>query len=518
MQENLVVNRLYVAVKSKIKPHWITAFVSGIIIGLLSYGYFMSNHFLTYDSMWNLYSDQNMITSGRQFLQYACGISSYYDLPWLNGLLAIFYLAVTSILVIEGLGIKSHINSVLTAGIIITFPSVISTFGYSYTVDGYMLAALLATLAFFLAERKKWGFLPGAVILGVALGIYQAFLSFTIILCVLRLLLDILDNVKIKEILIKGIKFVGMGIASYIFYLVTLNIMLKFQNVQLSGYQGVDSVGKISLSTIPVGLKAAFTNFINFARWANVLTTTESMKLAFVGLILSGVTLFCFLFISKKCYKNIGNILITAGCVIVIPFGATAVSIISPDTFYHLLLRGCWCLFFVFILALSERLTISKSELINRIKKVVVIIVSLLSIILIFEFSKMANIAGYNQNERYEKSYGLCIRILDRLEQTPGYEHGMPVAILGGMPDYPSTDITKEDLSGYFGVTGDYVIGSTEYFAEFMSHYMNITLNTIGLEEELKLVETEEFKECTKFPDENCIIRINDVWVIKLNG
>ena len=143
------------------------------------------------------------------------------------------------------------------------------------------------------------------------------------------------------------------------------------------------------------------------------------------------------------------------GCVAVIPFGATVVSIISPETFYHLILRSCWCLFFVFVLALAERLTLSTAEVFNHMKKAAMVIVTIFSMLLIFEFSKMANIAGYNQHERYEKSYSLCVRIADRLEQTEGYEHGMPVAILGGFPDYPSTAITADDLSGYFGVTGD---------------------------------------------------------------
>ena len=517
-QENLIINRLFCDLKKRSKPQWITAFVSGMIIGLLTYGYLISNHFLTYDSMWNQYSDQNMITSGRQFLQFACGISSYYDLPWLNGLLAVFYLAVTSVFVIEGFGIRSHINSALTAGMIVTFPSVISTFGYTFTVDGYMLAALLAAVAFGIADKKKWGFLPGAVLLGVSLGIYQSFLSFAIILCVLKLLLDILDQVGSKDTIGKGVRFVGMGIGAYAFYLITLNIMLKLQDKQLSGYQGSDKVQSFSVSGLPEGLKAAVDNFINFARWGNVLTTTEAMKSAFVILVLVGAVIYGSLFVSRKCYKNIWNIVIVLGCVAVIPFGATIVSIISPETFYHLLLRACWCLFFVFVLALSERLAWSKLDVFNHIKKAAVLIVTIFSVILIFEFSKMANIAGYNQHERYEKTYSLCVRIADRLEQTEGYVHGMPVAILGGFPDYPSTDITKKDLIGYFGVTGDYVAGSSEHVAAFMSHYMNITLNTVDLDIQNQLVETEDYQNCPKFPDSGCIIQIDGIWVVKLNG
>ena len=100
-------NQIYSNIKAKIRPYWVTAFVSCMVIGLLTYGYLMSNHFLTHDSMWNLYSDQNMITSGRQFLQFACGISSYYDLPWFNGLLAIFYLTSKTLNIKQSIIIKS---------------------------------------------------------------------------------------------------------------------------------------------------------------------------------------------------------------------------------------------------------------------------------------------------------------------------------------------------------------------------------------------------------------------------
>ena len=141
----------------KIKPQWRAAFFGSIIIGLMTYMYTMTNNFLTYDSMWNLYSDQDMITSGRQFLTYACGISSFYSLPWLNGVLAIFYLGIAAAIVTEGFEIKSKMGAVLVGGLLVTFPAISSTFCYMYTVDGYMLAVLFAALAFFADRQEKMG-------------------------------------------------------------------------------------------------------------------------------------------------------------------------------------------------------------------------------------------------------------------------------------------------------------------------------------------------------------------------
>ena len=52
----------------KIKPAHRYAFFSAMIVGLLTHLFAMTNNLLTVDSMWNMYSDQDMITSGRQFL------------------------------------------------------------------------------------------------------------------------------------------------------------------------------------------------------------------------------------------------------------------------------------------------------------------------------------------------------------------------------------------------------------------------------------------------------------------
>lgn len=521
MQSSACIDGYIKRIYNKIKPQWKVAFIGTILIGLLTYAYTMSSHFLTYDSMWNLYSNQDMITSGRQFLMYACGISSYYDLPWLNGLLAVFYLAVTAVVVVEGLEIQSKVGALLTGGLLVTFPSVASTFCYTYTIDGYMLAVLLAALAFLLTDRKKWGFAGGIVLLGISMGIYQAYLSFTIVLCILRLFLDLIEKDAVKEIFSKIWRYIVMGIGSYIFYVVTLKLMLKIKGSEISGYQGTDRIGSFSLRELPDGLKSAWENFINFARWSNVLTTTDIMKYAFVLVSVLAVILFLFLFIREKRYKSIVRMIMMLVLVAVIPFGATIVNILSPDTYFHLLMRHPWALFFVFAVAVCERLALDGRKIWRITKKVMVYSVCLCSVIMIFSFAVMANIVAFNMNERYEKTYATCIRILDRIEQTEGYTTGTKVAILGGYPDYnnyPATDITGEDLISYFGSNGELSVNSTEKYAEFFKHYMNATITTIPESEEINLTQTKEFLEMPKFPAKGSVGFIEDVLVIKLNG
>ena len=521
MNEKSAVEDIYLSIKSKVSRQWIVAFISCCIIGLLTYGYIMTHHFITYDSMWNLYSDQDMITSGRQFLTYACAISSYYDFPFLNGILSIFYLAVASVLIVELFQVKNGICAALISGLLVAFPSVISTFCYTFTVDGYMLAVLMVTAALLITERKKFGFVWGALLLGISLGIYQAYLAYLMVLCVIMLLLQILEERNIRKVLVKVGQYAGMGVGGYAFYIVTLNMMLAAKGQTLSGYQGSDKVNSFSLSTLPQGIVTAFKNFFAFAIRGNVITVTGVMTAAVVILVAAGMGMYAYMFISKGCVKKLWIVIIAAVLVLCIPVCGSVISVLSPETYYHTLMWTAWCVPFIFVVVLTERMSGYRKTREGIIKRTAAATVFVCSTVLIFEFAKVANVVGFNMEERYEKNYALALRIVESLEETPGYRHGEQVAILGGEPNeriFPSTDITTADLTGYFGSYGDYSLNSTEKFATFMAHYMNVTIETIDYADEVALTQTKEFLEMEYFPYSGSIRRIGDVWVVKLNG
>ncbi len=521
MEETFVVDKFIGRIKETVKPQWKAAFLGCFIIGVLTFGYTITNHFLTYDSMWNLVSDQDMITSGRQFLTYACGISTDYDLPWLNGILAIFYMSVASVIVVESLGIKSKTLAVLAGGILVTFPSMASTFCYTYTIDGYMLAVLLAAAAFLLTDRKKWGFVGGMVLLGISLGIYQAYFSFTILLCILKLLLNILEGEKIKNILIKALKYISMGVGSYIFYYVTLQIMLKIKGQQLSMYQGINNLESFSLKDIPAGVIGAIKEFFSFLRSPGALSTTNLMYLATILLIGLGVGIYLWAFVKAKLDNKGLRVLFVLLLLAATPVGVTLVYVMAPNMYFHLLMRLPWALFFVFVLALAEKNPNGEKSFLRKTKSVLSSAICILAVALISQFAITANVVSFNMEERYEKTYALCLRILDRLEQTEGYNTYEKIAFIGGGVDeslYPYTDLTSGYLKGYFGAEGVLCVNDSEKFDNFFYHYLNVTLATASQEEELMLIQTEEFKQMENFPGKNSIKKIGDIWVVKLNG
>lgn len=510
---------LWNRIKQHIKPEWKSAFFATVIAGFLMHLYPMTHHFLTYDSLWNQFSNQDMIASGRQFLMYACGISSFFDLPWVNGVLSIFYLGITAIVITEAFELKDRFFAALGGILLVSFPAIVSTFCYAYTIDGYMLALLCSALAYLVTRKYKWGFIPGIILVGFSLGVYQAYYSFTILLCILGLLKDVLTKEKTKELLGKIPAYLGMGIGGYAFYVITLKIMLALKDAEISGYQGTDKILAFSVADIPRGLFAALKSFGSFALRSNVLTANPFMTVAFVLLILAAVGIYLSLFIRRKCYRSFLKIAMVLALCICIPFGTTMVLILSPDAFFHLLMRYPWVLFFIFVPVLCQEFFREFDG--KRIAVVTAVTVSIATGIMIFSFAVNGNIAYFNLNERYEKSYAYCIRLADRLEETEGYETGDKVAVIGGFPKaeyYPSTDITAEVLEGYFGAGGDLVVNSTDKYAAFFERFLNVTITQATYEEEAAMIENAEFLEMECFPKEGCIKEIDGIYVIKING
>lgn len=499
-----------------IKNEWVKAFLGTLIIGLLTHMFALTHNFLTIDSLWNLYSDQDMISSGRQFLMYACGITSYFSLPWLNGLVAIFYLAVTSVFVVELFDLKGSVLPILAGAFLVTIPAFSSTMAYAYTIDGYMLAVLLSVLAVYLSVKFKFGFLFGILCLGLSLGIYQAYLSLTILLCIFVLLFELLTDVNFKKFLILALKFVGMGIGGYAFYVITLKLMMAVKGSAFSGYQGTDKVLSFGLPSVSSSISAVK---YNFHQAFHVLTLNPWLKGAFLLFAFLGALGFLTLLIKNKTYKCWWKLVIMALLAICIPFGTCTVSILSPDTFFHQLMLYPTVAFFIFVTAIISKM-LSETEW-KRPLNYLPAASSIVGFVLIFALMVSSNVVYFNLNERYEKTYSFCLRMADRIEACEGYHTGVTVAILGGVPDreyYPDTDITASALDQYFGVNGDFIANSSESYAEFFKHYLGVTIITQDINDDIALTETEEFKNMPKYPSDGSIGFIGDVLVVKLNG
>lgn len=512
------------------KKEYYIPFIAAVVIGLLTHMFMFVNKFPNSDAMTNFYFDQNMVTSGRWFLTVVCGISSYYDLNWIIGILSVFYLGIASVFISEFFEVRSMVGRVGISALLVTFPAVTATFAYLYTADGYMLAFLLSILAAYVTKRYKWGFIPGAVLLALAIGSYQAYLAATVLLCLLFLIRMCLTNAKLKEIWAKAWRFLCMGISGGVLYYVCLKICLSLQGKELDSYQGISEMGKVSIQTLPHMFYDAYYDFAAFAVKGNIFISNGFSLVCVVLLIMvvCATALFCYL--KTGAYKKWYNTLLILAFVALLPFGTNIIFFMSSEVTFHLLMRMQWIIYPIYAVVLLDIWSNSdfgykeSDETMHKRhgkKYNLPLILSCVGTLTIFglayQFLLMDNIAYFNMNERYEKTYAYCLRLIDRIEQTPGYEPGMPIAMIGVVDEskYPITDITGDVTSNISGSTGDILIYKGEQYAAFMQHYMNVTINPIVGDQIVEIYNSPEYREMDSFPAENSIRIVDGIMYIK---
>lgn len=182
--------------KSKVKKEYKIAFFTTFIITLLVHLYKFTNTLPNLDSIMNYYSNQNILASGRWALSLACGLSSYYDLPWVIAIFSCLFISLTVVVIIKLFKIDNPILITLIGALIGSSPATTETFFFQFTADGYMLSMLLAALAVYFSRidenRNSYKFFS-IMCICLSCGIYQAYVSFALILAVCYFI-DILLN------------------------------------------------------------------------------------------------------------------------------------------------------------------------------------------------------------------------------------------------------------------------------------------------------------------------------------
>ena len=135
----------------------------------------------------------------------------------------------------------------------------------------------------------------------------------------------------------------------------------------------------------------------------------------------------------------------------------------------------------------------------------------------ILNYAVTDNIAYTNLQKRYEKTYAYCIRLLDRIEQTPGYYQGIPVAMIGVVGDesYPTTDITGDVTGNMIGMNGDVLLYTGANYDAFIRNYLGATLNILPTEVMEEIYYSEEYRQMDSFPGADSVKVVDGILYVK---
>jgi hypothetical protein len=507
MSPELALKSLY----GKIKTRWKIAFLSAFFIGLLVHMPILLSDIPNHDGLDSMYFDQNMITSGRWFLMVACGFSSFYTIPWVIGIFGLLFLGLAAAVLTEILEMEKTWVIVLGSGLLVSFPALSSTFAYVFTLDGYMLALLLAVLSVFFTKRYRKGFAAGGVCLAFSMGIYQAYLPFAMLLSVFAVLMFLMEEKSTGEKIKNTLRYLYMGVIGVALYYMLLQLLLKIQGKELASYQGIDGMtaGKGGLLS---SLGNIYRDFAGFTLKGNVLSQNFVSAAALLVLLCAALVCAGALACHKKWWKNPLFFVIIVVALISVPVAANVILIISPSVTYHLLMRYQWVLFLIGLVAF-----VGKYADFSKLSTPLSWGAFAAAIVLVIFYGVTDNIAYSNLQKRYEKTYAYCVRLLDRIEQTEGYYQGIPIAMVGVVGDeqFPDTDITLSVTSGMIGMNGDYLLYTGENYRKFMQYYLGATLNILPAEAMEEMYYDEAYIEMDSFPGEDSIRIIDGIMYIK---
>lgn len=502
----------YEKLRGKIKREWKLAFLAAAVTALLVHMPALLMDVPNHDGLDSMYFDQNMITSGRWFLMMACGFSSFYTIPWVIGLLGILFLSLAAAALTEALELKKPWVIVVCSGLLASFPALASTFAYVFTLDGYMLALLLAVLAVVLTKKYQKGFLAGGVCLAFSLGIYQAYLPFAMILSVFCILMLLSEDGTGKKKLKKILHYLYMGILGVVLYYGILQVLLRLQGKQLASYQGIDGMAQGNNAGLLTSIKQMYVDFLKFTLRGNVLYQNWISGVALLLLLFAALFAGGVLVKNRKWWKKPGFFGIIILAVLVLPVITNVILIISPSVTYHLLMRYQWVLYLIGLVAFVGNGTEE-----GKTGAVLQWLALCCGVVLVFFYGVVDNIGYSNLQKRYEKTYAYCVRLLDRIEQTEGYYQGIPIAMIGvvGEDEFPGTDITLDVTSGMIGLNGDSLLYTGENYRLFMQHYLGATLNILPADAMQEMYYDEEYIEMDSFPGENSIRIIDGILYVK---
>lgn len=500
--------------KKNSKAAWKSAFLSAFCLGILIHLPVMLSDIPNHDGLSSMYFDQNMVTSGRWFLTVACGISSYFTLPWLIGLLGMLYLGLAAVALVELLELENRITILLVSGLLVAFPALASTFAYVFTLDGYMMALLLTVLSVLLVKKYKYGFIGGALCLAFSMGIYQAYVPFAILLCIYCVIMLLMEQDNWKNKVRSSLRYLYMGVVGVALYYILLQVLLRIQGKELASYQGINGMGQsgVAQSGLVPMLRQMYLDFAVFTLKGNVLFNNGFSFAAILLLVIAVTGTFLALFFARKWWKNPIVFVIIGLLLIGAPLATNVILLISPNVTYHLLMRYQWVMYPILMLGFVDKYA-------RGLKQAVWMewLSAVAAFILLFNYAVTDQIGYSNLEKRYEKTYAYCVRLLDRIEQTPGYYQGIPIAIVGvvGYDEYPTTDITEQITGGMIGLSGDTLLYTADNYQAFMKNYLGATLNFLDVDTVGNIYFSEEYVAMDTFPGANSVKVVDGIVYVK---
>lgn len=485
------------------------AFFAALFVGLFAHMYMLVNKLPDHDYVYNIHNDQFSwpLSLGRWFLHITTGISSYFILPWVNGLLAILYASVSAALIVAVLEIKNPIPVILCSGLLVTYPSFADTMGYLFLSDGFLLAMLLVSLGVWLWHRKNnvFGIVGLAICIALAVGCYQAYLSFAMMLILIRLILDMVENrYQNKELLPRGARALAGGVLGMALYYVGLTIMMRMNHTKFADYMGMDSVSAPGISELFSTLKKDTVAFAEMFIGGNSdFTAYEILNMVFIVAFLA---LLVGVAVRQKLYRRkLQAALTVLACLLFIP-AAYIFDFLSEEVVYRYLMLHSLALLYMLFVKLAD--TYLRGWLADACAVLIAVIV--------FNFALISNIAYLNLEYCWEQTYATAIRMQERITMLDGFDEDRHLMVTGTIQTQ-EREWLLDRIPYMPGIDDVNLMRNQTFIIEILAQDLGMRLEGVDPDEKEQVLASPEYAEMTCWPSAGSVKMIKGVIVVKLS-
>lgn len=500
-------------------PEW-AAMMGTLLAAMAAHGFALFNILHNYDNILQQPNGYGAgVTSGRwllsllgDFIQNRLHMG--YNLTTINGLLYIVLIALSAAFVVNYLEIRNKVSSALVGSLMATFPTVGATMIFRFTAPYYGISLLLSVLAAWIVEKKRFGILLSAVCLAFSMGIYQAYPPVTIGLFVLVLLRDALkEDAGLADLIKRGFLYCGALALGVILYFLCSKATLTWYGAELDTYQGISSMGNISLSRLPrLLLKAWFSAALFSVRDYCDLATSPLLRICWTLLIMLILLLVAYILLQKKTKPLLAMFCGVMG--LAFPLAVNFIVIMCPDStiytimVYSFVLIGCAP--FMLLECLPRKIP-GKNRLLSQIAGV-------LAAVIIFCNSYDTNLnytAIYYANRQVENYFS---GLFAQMRMTEGYTPEKTWVFLGDrIQDRKFYYIWNLEgiYGGFSGNSASGLLNASYSVDTWIHNYIGYETCYADTETEKMLLEDSRVQEMPCWPSQGSIQVVEDYVVVK---
>lgn len=495
-------------------------FCAAVILGLIAHLYMFTNKLPNHDDVGHLFSASYGTASGRWLLPTVLQWDGSFSMPWLIGLLAVLCLAGTACLTVTLLRIRSTPGCVVTAALLVSFPSLAATFSYLFTADAYCLGTLLAAFGAYTAVRhRRWGVPLGIAAITLSMGIYQSYFPVAAVLMVGALLFEALDGEKtFRQLVLRGLRLAAVLALSMAAYLVVVRLTTRGSG--LVDYMGISSMGSLTWSQLPGILLKCYREY-----WVLFVQNGYGFHLPLVKplVLLAGlgtVVLLAALLRQKK--LGAGRTVLVVFLVAIYPLAGNLIHVMTNGSRVHSLMIYGMVFLAVAPVALVEYAAQSlTAPSVPKGMAKSILSWAILGAMAVTAWSYMVtdNQAYLKMQITFDQGMAYSNRLLSAVEGCDGYERGLDVVLVGSNDYtgdlYPTPSLNQVQLTGVLGLAE---LRTSYTYGYFLKYYLGFTeaVYLQGSDKAAALAETETVQEMPVYPADGSVRRVDDAIVVKL--